>query len=255
MSDELTPEEQKAFDSLPRERMPAGLPAGMEERVVDAMREHGVLAKRRRMVELTNSRVAAVLAASVALVIGAYSIGLNRGGGEVPVPLQPVSRETAQRAEPPEEMQLPRRAKPESAPPSEAFVDADTKKNTSETKMSKDLAASDSPAPQSHPATAEREDRARSAGETDALAKEETEAAAPAATLSESPQAASKAGRVQVPSAMLDATVTAKQTLTILLDGSLLTVEADSTRVTEDKRGRILIIYTRDGAIRIRLVD
>ncbi len=59
MSDELTPEERKAIDSLPRERMPAGL----EGRVVDAMRDHGFLAKRRRLIMLTNTRAAGVLAA------------------------------------------------------------------------------------------------------------------------------------------------------------------------------------------------
>ena len=78
MSDELTPEERKAIDSLPRERMPAGL----EGRVVDAMRDHGFLAKRRRMIMLTNTRAAGVLAAGVALIVGAYSFGLHRGGAE-----------------------------------------------------------------------------------------------------------------------------------------------------------------------------
>jgi hypothetical protein len=51
--------------------------------VVGALRERGVLSKqRRRTVEITNSRVAGLLAACVALVIGAYSIGLHRGGGD-----------------------------------------------------------------------------------------------------------------------------------------------------------------------------
>ena len=75
MSDELTPEETEALKNLPRERMPVGL----EGRVVDAMREHGFLAKRRRAIVLTNTRAAGVLAAGVALLIGAYSIGLHRG--------------------------------------------------------------------------------------------------------------------------------------------------------------------------------
>jgi hypothetical protein len=47
----------------------------------------------------------------------------------------------------------------------------------------------------------------------------------------------------------------ARQQLTFVLDGSPLTVEADSVRVTEDEQGRMLIIYTPDGIIRIRLAD
>ena len=75
MTEEWTPEERKALDELPRERMPAGL----EGRVVDAMRERGLLAKRRHVIELTRGRAAAVLAAGVAFIMGAYSIGLHRG--------------------------------------------------------------------------------------------------------------------------------------------------------------------------------
>jgi hypothetical protein len=84
MTDELTPKEKEALKKLPREQVPS---AGLEERVVGALRERGVLPKqRRRKVEITNSRVAGLLAACVALVIGAYSIGLHRGGGDQVLP-------------------------------------------------------------------------------------------------------------------------------------------------------------------------
>jgi len=82
MTDELTPHEKELLKGLPRERMPVGL----EGRVVEAMREHGFLAKRRRAIVITNSRVAGLLAACVALMIGAYSIGLHRGGGDQVIP-------------------------------------------------------------------------------------------------------------------------------------------------------------------------
>ena len=44
-----------------------------------------------------------------------------------------------------------------------------------------------------------------------------------------------------------------KQSFTFLLGGSPLTVEADSVRVKEDERGRMLVIYTQQGIIRLRL--
>jgi len=76
-NDDLTPEEREALSSLPRERTPS---AGLEDRVVAAMREHGHIARKpARVIRLTTSRVAGLLAACVVLVIGAYSIGLNRG--------------------------------------------------------------------------------------------------------------------------------------------------------------------------------
>ena len=78
MTDELTPEERAALKNLPRERMPS---AGLEDRVVGAMRDHGLLAQKRagRVVRITTGRMAGLMAACVALVIGGYSIGLHRG--------------------------------------------------------------------------------------------------------------------------------------------------------------------------------
>ncbi|HEX6790069.1 MAG TPA: hypothetical protein VF247_02050, partial [Candidatus Krumholzibacteria bacterium] len=78
MNDELTPEERDALKSLPRERMPS---AGLENRVVAAMRERGALAPapRARVIRLTTPRIATLVAAGIALMIGAYSIGMHRG--------------------------------------------------------------------------------------------------------------------------------------------------------------------------------
>src|SRR5678815_1058426 len=76
-NDELTPEEREALAHLPRERTPS---AGLEDRVVAAMREHGHLTRKpARVIRLTTSRVAGLLAACLVLMIGAYSIGLHRG--------------------------------------------------------------------------------------------------------------------------------------------------------------------------------
>lgn len=240
MTDELTPEEKDAFKDLPRERVPAGL----EERVVGAMREHGFLARRRRVIELTGSRVAGILAASVALIIGAYSIGLHRGGsGDALAPVATVPQ-FLERAEAPEETRAPSRTAADVGETED--VAAAAKKDVAESKEQEPPAPA-TPAVRPGEASADRDDL-----EPEALARERSEVSAPAA-LSESPRAASKAGRVQPPSAPLDATLFEKQSLTIVLDGSPLTVEADSVRVTEDERGRILIIYTSDGVIRIRL--
>ena len=98
MTDELTPEEREALKNLPRERMPVGL----EGRVVDAMRERGFLARPRRTVVITNSRIAGVIAASLALIVTAYSIGLYIGAGEPFLPpiatLEGDAGRTTQRA-------------------------------------------------------------------------------------------------------------------------------------------------------------
>jgi hypothetical protein len=78
MTDELTPQEREALQGLPRERMPS---AALEERVVGAMRARGFVAARpSRVVRITNSRVAGLLAACIVLIVGAYAIGLHRGG-------------------------------------------------------------------------------------------------------------------------------------------------------------------------------
>ncbi|HET6462979.1 MAG TPA: hypothetical protein VFH33_04195, partial [Candidatus Krumholzibacteria bacterium] len=95
-NDELTPEEREALAHLPRERMPS---AGLEDRVVAAMREKGHLTRKpARVIRLTTSRVAGLLAACLVLMIGAYSIGLHRGvDNEVLEKVQPKSIELSPR--------------------------------------------------------------------------------------------------------------------------------------------------------------
>lgn len=70
---ELTPSEKQAMETLPRDRMPS---AALEDRVVGALRESGVLAPpRRRVIELTTRRIATVVAASLALLAGGFVLG------------------------------------------------------------------------------------------------------------------------------------------------------------------------------------
>ncbi|HET6348755.1 MAG TPA: hypothetical protein VFH88_06685, partial [Candidatus Krumholzibacteria bacterium] len=86
MSDELSPEELDALKRLPRERVPS---AGLEERVVGSMRERGFIAPagtraaRGRLVRLTSSRVAGLVAACIVLMVGAYTIGVRHGENPV----------------------------------------------------------------------------------------------------------------------------------------------------------------------------
>jgi hypothetical protein len=71
--DDLTPSEKEAFDTLPRERMPS---AGHEDAVVKALRARGLLGRRRRrIVAITPLRLGAVVAASVALLVGGFAFG------------------------------------------------------------------------------------------------------------------------------------------------------------------------------------
>lgn len=70
---ELTASEKKALETLPRDRMPS---ADLEDRVVSALREQGVLAPARgRVIQITARRIAAVVAASVALLAGGFALG------------------------------------------------------------------------------------------------------------------------------------------------------------------------------------
>ncbi len=243
MTDELTPEEKAALESLPRERMPAGL----EARVVGAMRDHGFLAKRRRMIELTNGRVTGVLAAGVALMIGAYSIGLHRGDGVAVLPPPPtLPRDDRYLAETPAEMPEPTPAVVGEAREAESPAAGSAEKKTL---GSKPDAALTTPG-----VVADRTDKLE-AGETRA-SKERKTAAAPAQ------EALSAEGKVNEPSDRAPRAPAAaslavsKRPLTFFLNGSPVVVEApDSVRVTQDEQGRMLIIYTSDGIIRIRLAD
>ncbi|HEX5131625.1 MAG TPA: hypothetical protein VFX92_03960 [Candidatus Krumholzibacteria bacterium] len=258
MSDELTPEERKALDGLPRERMPAGL----EDRVVGAMREHGFLEKRRRMIVLSNARVAGLVAACMALVIGAYSVGLNRGNraGVIPMaetllrekseqasPRVPTGKDNAFRDEDLAASEAPREDVVAS-PPARQMADVPEPAVTDE-------ARHDLPAPGGYVESKEKLEAPVPAVSTDlgksapaagvpALAEKK---AVPAAALNES----AARSRVQQ-----DLAGPGLATLTFMVNGSPVVVEfPDSLRVEQGPDGRILLIYTSDGVIRIQLGD
>lgn len=71
--DELTPSEKEAMAALPRETAPSAL---LEERVVRALRNQGVLeTRKRRFLEVTALRMAGAVAACVVILIGGFSLG------------------------------------------------------------------------------------------------------------------------------------------------------------------------------------
>jgi hypothetical protein len=71
---ELTPREKKAFETLPRDKMPN---AALEDRVVGALRGRGLVGapRGRRVVVLDARRFAAVAAACLALLAGGFALG------------------------------------------------------------------------------------------------------------------------------------------------------------------------------------
>ena len=72
-NDELTPSEKKAFESLPKWRHPH---PSLEQRTVRALRIRGILRERRSfLIELTPVRLATAVAASIVLLICAFSLG------------------------------------------------------------------------------------------------------------------------------------------------------------------------------------
>jgi hypothetical protein len=252
MTDELTPEEKDLLAKLPRERMPT---PRLEGRVVEAMREHGFLARRRRTLELTGGRVAGVLAAGFALMIGAYSIGLHRGDGrDVLVPVSTAPRDDLRLPQTPASGALRERDRlaADEGLEAEQPAAADAgKESTAEPKV----ATSPAPRATSEEATTGLVDQPKPevVGPRERSAPE----AAPP-TQKALPQAASQesAGRVHSLSTRVEAVVAAPRSrLTFVLDGSHWTVEADSVRVVEEGRGRVLLIYTSDGVIRVPLAD
>jgi hypothetical protein len=287
MTDELTPEEKEALKKLPREQIPS---AGLEESVVGALRERGVLSKqRRRTVEITNSRVAGLLAACVVLVIGAYSIGLHRGGGDQVLPgVATVAPRTDDRGT----VEAPTTGAPET--PMTDAPEAKTRRSASdETRNAepsavatdaekgdvaapkKETPAEPSPAP---PARSDKQtvvERARSLEE-----QEEGPAERPAKVPASQPQKAPPPQETLAPQAMMKESVRMAQpepegvaplaqpkpmgepplifarTLSFLLNGTPVVVDApDSVRITRDDLGQMIIIYTREGPIRFRLAD
>jgi hypothetical protein len=70
---ELTPAEKQAMATLPLDRIPN---AALEDRVVGALRRLGLLhPPRRRVIELTTWRIAAVVAAGLVLLAGGFTFG------------------------------------------------------------------------------------------------------------------------------------------------------------------------------------
>lgn len=78
---ELTPSEKQAMETLPPDRIPN---AELEDRVVGSLRHLGLLApQRRRVIELNARRIAAVVAASLALLVGGFTFGQWVGARQV----------------------------------------------------------------------------------------------------------------------------------------------------------------------------
>ena len=272
MSDELTPEEKAAFESLPRERMPAGL----EAKVVDAMRDHGFLAKRRRVIELSRGRVAGVLAASVALVIVGYSLGLHRGEGrKLLVPSETVTTAEPEIKKYPAELGVPlatsgsdKDRKSESPAPeigraaqtNEPATDAASPSEERQA-LKKEAAPAPATAPASRrdeyvapqsevPARASEMDlRANRIGDELTRSVQEPKQRVKSSLQSTAPTPA--------PSASMGAYSLSKpkEAVTLLWGGDAYSIEADSVRVVGDESGRTLHIYTSQGIIRIRLAE
>ena len=266
MTDELTPEEREAFNKLPRERMPAGL----ETRVVETMRDHGFLARRRRAIELTSGRVAGLLAACVALMVGAYSIGLHRGDGsqgvllpetmtrDVRVPAQEPAVDTREkkdeglvgRSNLEAEQGALERAREAAPTVSDEPRGAASAEGRLTPESMRESVASPSPrAGRTDEAATDEVSQEAVRQESLAEAVKKLEESAAKDALTAEPVAGTQALRATAPPSVK------KQPLTFLLNGSPVTVDADSVRVIQEKHGRVLLIYTLDGIIRIPLTD
>jgi len=78
-NDELTPEERDALAALPRERRP---PRVLEERIVGALRERGILRTRRGIeISFTPARMGWVAAAMACLVLVGFVLGQSTAPG------------------------------------------------------------------------------------------------------------------------------------------------------------------------------
>ena len=252
-NDELTPEEREALAHLPRERTP---PAGLEDRVVAAMRDHGHLARKpARVIRLTTSRVAGLLAACLVLMVGAYSIGLHRGvDNEVLKNIEPerkstFARESVQDVElgvqPPATLgKVEREQDLPASEPEAQFVDKTAPAFGPKLNMPQ-LAA---------PKDAKKEKRAPSDEVTESMTESfssrlKADAHVPAASLNAAPAQLKAQGLVESADAVA-------RSRSFRLNGGTLIVEApDSLRIVTDEQGRTLLIYTSDGVIRIRLAD
>jgi hypothetical protein len=266
MSDELTPEERKAIDSLPRERMPAGL----EGRVVDAMRDHGFLAKRRRVIMLTNTRAAGVLAAGVALIVGAYSFGLHRGGTE------DARRVFTELGIPPSGSVAPAEndelGRVQQAPAVDAVKPESKQLESQEERQRGALEKERSRANDAPAAVIEGKSEKLAAAppvvsdeskkDLDWQLKPKAEARADAQKTvetplqAEAPKLARSSDRPQPPQSSLALQESVQRPLTFVLNGKTVLLDVpDNVRVVEDEQGKAILIYTSDGVIRIRLSD
>ena len=260
--DDLTPEERDALSSLPRERMPS---AGLEDRVVAAMREKGHITSRQpaRVIRLTTSRVAGLLAACLVLMIGAYSIGLHgRVSHEVLKNIEPQPREYANEARQDELMkqkpaaggQLQVKSQPAANAPEQDFIKKDAppfepKLATPKLVQSQDARKENKPA---RDEVSESMQKTFSEGIANGL---------PGATDMPAPSSPPLASKMRAQSAEPRVSSSAMSTLSttsrsFAITGGTLIVEApDSLRIVTDEHGRTLLIYTSDGVIRIRLAD
>jgi hypothetical protein len=80
-NDELTPSEKNAMEALPRERFPS---AALEERVVKALRDRGVLySGKGRIITVTYSKMAYAIAASIVLLVAVFALGRWSGSRQI----------------------------------------------------------------------------------------------------------------------------------------------------------------------------
>lgn len=267
MTDELTPDERDALKNLPRERTPS---AGLEDRVVAAMREHGHLARKpARVVRITHTRVAGLLAACLVLMVGAYSIGLHRrvddsvlrkiepGGNANPSNFSErssgASRETGAGLRPPavsEESSprtdTPSMPEPLSAPSQRASDEALAKRNAPPLEWKLNAV------PLVAPGDAKKEKAVKNDGVAKSMAETFSD------QLSSKDAAPAPASKAAAPARLQSGAVaeSVKPSRTFALKGGTLVVDApDSVRVVQDAQGRTLLIYTSEGIIRIRLAD
>jgi hypothetical protein len=256
-NDDLTPEEREALAGLPRERTPS---AGLEDRVVAAMRERGHLARKpARVIRISNTRGAGLLAACVVLMIGAYSIGLNRGvNREVLGKVEPQGRSAPKPSSEPAREEIGLKS-PDKEQPRRQDV-------ATSNEVDKGLIEKSAPAFEpklnvqqlATPKDAKKEKSAKADEVTEAMTRSfsdrlsENAKPAPATDLA-SPAAPPMAAQRRTD--MSDAMSTSGPRTFALNGGTLIVDAPDSVRVVTDAQGRTLLIYTSQGVIRIRLAD
>ncbi|HKW14352.1 MAG TPA: hypothetical protein VJS69_07705 [Candidatus Krumholzibacteria bacterium] len=277
-NDDLTPEEREALSSLPRERTPS---AGLEERVVAAMRERGhIKRKPARVIPITTTRVAGLLAACLVLMIGAYSIGLhNRVNNEVLKNIEPQPRSTSVTDEmkrdelsPPaaNENALQKEKTAGVRPPSTlGTVEAQEAAPTTEPEAQfVDKKAPAFEPKLAVPQLASRKDAKQEARQprdevTKSMQKTFSNGIAkgmPGATDMPAPSSAPMPTQLRANASSVQesraASAPPSSTRTFAINGGTLIVDApDSLQIVTDEHGRTLVIYTSDGIIRIRLAN